>query len=127
MKIKGVYKDKHKKGEPIEYAPAEKVPLAVIDAIATSAKEGELLYVEGMADGVKVSKTHHIKSDHPLPGKRPWANNIYTAEGEVTVRKLDTVKDKLKPVKKHNFKIKFRDTTDSYGMPDLKVEEFQLT
>lgn len=126
MKVKGVYNDKARKGEPVEYTPEEKVPLAVMDAVKSSAEKGYLQYVEGGKDGVEFSDFHFVKNSVPLPNKRSWENNAYSAKGSVKVRRLKVEGDKLRPVVEKEFKIKFRDCCDENGMPDLKVDSFEM-
>lgn len=125
MKVKGVYNDKQRKGDPVEYTPQEKVPLAVMDAVAKNAAEGIVQYVEGGEKGVSFADLHFVKNEVPHPDKRSWQNNVYNAKGKVKVRRLKASTDKLFPVVEMEFKIKFRDCCDSNGMPDLKIEEFQ--
>lgn len=126
MKVKGVYNDKTRKGDPIEYTPQEKVPLAVMDAVKDNSEKGYLQYVEGGQKGVSFSDLHFVKNDIPLQNKKAWANNAYSAEGVVKVRRLKVQGDKLLPVVERKFKIKFRDCCDSYGMPDLKIDSFEM-
>lgn len=126
MKVKGVYNDKARKGEPIEYTPEEKIPLAVMDAVKTHAEAGYLQYVEGGQKGVEFSDFHFVKNDLPHKNKRAWANNSYSAKGKVKVRRLKIEGDKLRPVVEREFKIKFRDCCDSNGMPDLQIDSFEM-
>ena len=125
MKIKGVYKDKKRKGEPIEYEPAEKVPLAVMDGLIKEAPKGEVWYAEGGPKAISLDETKFQFTPRELKSKKKFANNAYKAEGKVKLRVLDK-KDKLRPVKEKTFKIEFCDCLDSWGQPELKITKFVL-
>ncbi len=124
MKIKGVYTDKKRKGDPIEFTPEEKVPLAVMDAIVQKGDDSTLYYVEGQDKGVTVEKLHHTPIGEP---NRTWESKMYSAQGRVSYRKVDPKKDKLYRPQEAKFQIKFKDCCDEMGMPDLEVESFNLS
>lgn len=128
MKIKGVKGGRRQRGDVVEYTPEEKIPLAVKDAVKALNKD-DMVY---WADKVVV-KNHqvHPKSPDALKkkarGRDRFANNVYTADGEVTVRPCNHIINKLKPKQSGTFKITFEDFLDNMGMPDLKVKDVKFS
>ena len=120
MKIKGVGTGKSK-GNPIEYAPEEKSPFAVKDAIVAASPEGERWWSE------KVVITKMSFTAKELPTKQKgYASNYYLAEGTVILRRLELAKDRYKRAEEKKFHIEFEDALDEIGMPDLKVTKFDI-
>ena len=124
MKIKGVYKQQvgaKRKGDPVEYNPLEKVPLAVKSAMIDGQTKGRLNIVS------KVDCVH--PAVFPLATKSPkgFASNRYKASGKVTWQEHNMENDKLYPPKSGSFEIEFEDSQDSLGQPDLKINTFSLT
>lgn len=123
MKIKGAVGKTGKgkrRGDPIEYTPEEKVPLAVQDGVKALNDSDHIFY----AEDIVVDKHSHMARKASVTHK--YANNAYMAEGKVTYRKLNSKKDKLYPAMTRKFKIQFEDCLDSIGVPDLKVVKFEL-
>jgi len=118
MKIKGVYKDKKRYGDPIEFTPEEKFPIAVGMALSKSAGENKVRWPET----IEMKDKTWQKRD--ATGK--FASNVYNGSGTVTFREHDNVKDKLYAVKKAQFKIEFQDSSDELGLPDIKINSFEL-
>jgi len=120
MKIRGSHASGKKKGTPKEYTPEEKVPLAVKEAVRAKAPEGYLWWTES----IDVEKSTHQKKSAISPHN--FANNSYMAEGKVIVRPFRQKVDRLYPTKKGKFKIQFEDALDSIGVPDIKINKFEL-
>ena len=122
MKIKGVMGGSKNRGTPIEFTPTEKPEVAVKARIPLEAPEGQ----QWWAESVKVSSTNHTPLGTPKTGK-PFANNSYVADGEVTIRALVHEGDKYLPAQKKNFHIEFQDAVDDMGMPELEIKTFEFT
>jgi len=127
MKVKGVHKKFDKKigakpGDPVEFSPKEKVPLAVKDAIKLYAPKGHLCW----AESVDIDKFSFNPLNDQELAKRKYSSYSFTANGKVSVRTLVTSSDKYLPAKKQNFNIKFKDVVDSMGQPDIEITEFNL-
>lgn len=121
MKIKKVEPSGIKRGQPVELSPKEKAVEAVKDGVVAQAPTGYLCYAENITVlGVDVS------SKGPRDDNKSFAHNSYTAKGHVHVRKLKTDTDDLFPAKPHHFEVKFEDVLDGWGMPDIKINEFNL-
>lgn len=120
MKIKGVMNGKMR-GTPVELSDKEKAVEAVKDSIAAHAPEGWVYY----CDSVNVTSCTS-SSMGPRKDDKSFANNSYSASGDVKYRKLHTATDDLMPAKTQQFKVKFKDTLDGFGMPDIKIEDFKL-
>jgi hypothetical protein len=119
MLIKGVTGGKDK-GNPVEFAPEEKFPLAVKNFLSTKAPEGKLfIFTKVVID----KKTFTPRGQ----SQKGFANNSYLASGKVWYKTLDVKTDKLYPEKEYKFDIEFEDCCDNYGMPDLKLTNFELT
>jgi hypothetical protein len=119
MKIKGVQGGK-KKGDPIEYSPDEKVPLAIQDAInSNNSFPGYSVFIKT----TKIDKNIVAPNGDKLKGL--WGNNSYSARGNVVFGKIN---QKGQPVNdaKLNFSIKFNDVLDSNGLPDLNVVSLEM-
>jgi len=118
MKIKAVHKRGRKRGEPVEYEPQEKIPLAVQDAVVDHF-DGRMCWVRNVVLG---KFTHTIKGN---PLKRKWQNNVYDAEGTADFNFREIKTGHIRPKKTLKFKIKFEDCLDYIGQPDLKVLKFE--
>jgi hypothetical protein len=116
--IKGVTGGKEK-GNPIEYSPAEKFPLAVKKFLGDQAPEGKM-YMFSKVEFDDTSFTARGISE------KGWANNAYTAKGKVWYKVLDIEKDKLFPEKEHEFSLHFEDSADEFGLPDIKLVDLKL-
>ena len=127
MKIKGIYREGKRRGTPIEFSAAEKVPLAVMDAVKAAAPKGKLQW----ASKVKVVGQVHLTPKTRDPKKKgpikAFAYNKYTATGSFLFKTLDLKTDKMYPAKASGFQITFEDSLDYLGQPDLTVVSFELT
>lgn len=119
MKIAGVHKTGKLKGEAIELTPAEKVPIAVKMAAASHDEN----FAISVSD-IKLGATRHSPKGDPL--KKKFQHNSYVAEGEGVFAFRRRAGDVLLEPKKKKFKIEFCDCLDNYGMPELKVDKFEL-
>lgn len=122
MKIKQIIKDGPRRGEVKELSAEEKAAEAVKDAVAATAEEGYLCYAEGI-----VITNVSTQSRGPRDDDKKFANNDYKAKGHVNIRRLKLDTDDLFPAKKHHFDIDFEDVLDQWGMPDIKVINFDIT
>lgn len=120
MRIKGVQGGKSR-GQPIELAPKEKAVEAVKEAVSKLAPEGWVYY----CDSVNVTEVNS-QSMGPRKDNKSWANNTYSAKGDVKIRKHSSTKDRLYPAETKQFSVKFEDMTDGWGMPDIKIGDFQM-
>jgi len=121
MKIKSVTRSKNP-GEVVEYSAEEKTPLALQDAVAEHA-EFKPKYLTYLRD-VKISKLTYSPKGEPFAGR--WQNNIYAAEGQVTLHHRDIEKDAILNPRRKSFKLKFEDRLDNNGLPDVKILELNL-
>lgn len=119
MKIAGVHKSGKNKGDPIELTPVEKVPLAVKIGAASHDPDFAISVMD-----IKIGATRHYQKGDPL--KKKFQHNNYVSEGEGTFAFRRKTTDTLLEPKRRKFKVEFCDCLDSYGMPDLKVEKFEL-
>lgn len=118
MLIKGVTGGKEK-GNPIEYSPEEKFPLAVEKFLKDQAPEGKLF----LFTKVQVDQKHFSPQGQSENG---FANNVYQASGKVWYKVHDLKSDDLFPVTESAFDIEFSDGVDELGVPDLKATKFTL-
>lgn len=118
MLIKGVTGGKEK-GNPIEYSPEEKFPLAIQKFLGQQAPEGQMFMFS------KVELADKSFTAQGLNDKG-YANNAYLASGKVWYKVLDIAKDKLFPEKSCEFSIHFVDSTDEFGVPDIKLVDLKL-
>lgn len=120
MRIKGV-EGGRSRGKPIELTPKEKASEAVKEAVSKSAPAGWVYY----CDSINVKEVD-TQSRGPRTDGKPYANNSYSAKGDVVIRKHSAEKDRLYPAETKQFVVKFEDTTDNWGMPDILVGAFQI-
>ncbi len=120
MKIKGVMNGKMR-GSPIELNDKEKAVEAVKESISKEAPEGWVYY----CDSVNVTSSA-ASSMGPRKDGKTFANNSYVASGDVVYRRLNAATDDLFPAKTQQFKVKFKDILDGFGMPDIEITEFKL-
>lgn len=118
MLIKGVTGGKEK-GNPIEYSPAEKFPLAVAKFIKDQAPEGQM-YLFSKAE---ITDSNHGSNG---PSTNGFANNSYSASGKVWYKVLEVATDRLYPETSTTFELEFTDSTDELGVPDIKATKFIL-
>lgn len=123
MKIKGVYKDKSRYGEPVELSAEEKVGTALQEAVANDKGfvEKYLTYTRDL----KIAELHYVPKGELL--KKKWQNNIYTAHGTVTLHQRNIHTNAMTPPKATSFRIKFEDGLDANGLPDLQILEFSVS
>jgi hypothetical protein len=121
MKIKGVTKGKNP-GEVIELSASEKAPLALQDGLAShkDLKDKYLVYPRN----IEISNLNYSSKGTLLRGK--WQNNIYQVEGVAVLTYRNIAKDQLLEPRKKKFVLKFEDTTDNLGQPDLRVLALDL-
>jgi len=123
MKIKGVYKDKNRAGEPMEFSAEEKVPLVLQEAVGAWPEfQGKYLTY---TRGPRVLDLHYSPKGDLFKGK--WQNNIYRASGTVTLHHRNVNTNAMYPPKHMAFTIKFEDVLDENGQPDLEAKELKLT
>lgn len=125
MKIKGAVMKGKDRGRPIEFSPEEKFPLAVKEAVKRAAPEGEVWWAEDIEVGKKhwSAKSAQTRTSLKDPG---FANNTYSGGGSFSLRRQILATDKLKPKEKRKFTLQFCDCKDDLGMPDLKIEKFEI-
>lgn len=120
MRIKGVEGGKSR-GKPIELSPKEKAVEAVKDAVSKLAPEGWTYYCENV-NVVDVN----AQSMGPRKDGKTFANNTYSAKGDVKIRKHRAEGDRLYPAETKQFVVKFQDKLDNWGMPDIGIGDFQM-
>ena len=123
MKIKGVSTGKTRgttKGDPIEFSPAEKFPLAVKEAV----RDLSTLEEARWAELVTITSSHFTPRAVKQAGS--FQNNAYEAKGTVKVRVHHHKTDRLFRATAHDFKIEFEDCLDAHGIPDLKITKFTM-
>jgi len=120
MKIKGVSSVKGRRGQVIEFSPEEKVPLAVKESINALSVVGKKIC---WAETITVDNLEYS----PIGTKESkYTTNSYKASGTVECRTQNTEKNRLYPVKQYKYKIEFVDVTDELGLPDLKIDKFEM-
>lgn len=119
MKIAGVGTEKHNKGMAIELKPTEKVPHAVRMALAEYDPDFSISIKE-----ITLGPTRLNPSGDLL--KKKFQNNRYFSEGTGTFRYIRKSTNTYLGEKERSFKIEFCDCLDGHGMPELKVEKFDL-
>lgn len=123
MKIKGV-KATDNRGDPIEYSPEEKVPLAVHDALGEHEISKDFLTYVNPKE-VKVTNMSFNVKGEKLEGM--YQNNTYRAEGTAVVNRRKKKTNQVHEPKTVNFKIEFEDCLDEISMPELKVTKFSIS
>src|SRR5512135_241000 len=121
MKIKGAYManiNGKRKGDPMEFTPKEKAPLAVKDAFLAIKVPGKsMIFKSATCDEIQIFPK-------AVPTKKPFSNNSYSAKGSFTYQELEHQGDRLYPAQTMKYDIDFEDVIDNLGMPDLKVTRF---
>ena len=126
MIIKGIYGGKKNRGEIKELSPDEKVTEALQAALTRRQAGFEEYLVSVLRDSVKLSnKTMFAPKGYAL--KKHWQNNTYSAKGEALLRRQHIGKGYVMEPKKYTFDVKFEDTLDDWGQPDLKVTTVSFT
>ena len=118
MLIKGVTGGKDK-GNPIEYSPEEKFPLAIEKFLNTKAPEGKLYLFQKS----ELADTGFSSNG---PSTNNYANNTYSASGKVWYKVHELETDKLRPAIHSDFVIEFRDGTDHMGVPDIELVKLEM-
>lgn len=117
MIIKGVTGGKDK-GNPIEYQPVEKFPLAAKVFLHLKAPEGQMF----LFDKCVIEASNY----NPMgPAEHTFQNNTYSAQGKIWYKVNELKSDKLYPTKEHSFTIQFKDKLTN-GIPDLELIEYLL-
>lgn len=120
MKIKGTYGVGKNRGEVIELTPAEKVTIALKEAVAE--------HFDGYRTSVKELKLGPMSTaPQGDPLRKKWSNNSYTASGEALVTRHRLSDGAVLQDKKVDFTIRVRDALSSNGLPDLKLDELKLS
>jgi hypothetical protein len=122
-RVKGVLKAKGVRGNIVEYAPSEKIPIAVKYALALHLKEkGFSPAVVGnpVVDDFTSSKKGDLL-------KKKYQNNNYTARGSITYFLREIATDKAFEKQTSVFDLKFEDELDQNGTPSMKIVKFELT
>ena len=124
MRFKGSVKSGKNKGDVIEYSAEEKAAEAVkLGIISHEMFKGYLVYVEKMTlDNGSISA-----SPVGEKFKKLWANNTYSAKGQVTVARRHAARDKMVSAVTVGFVVKFRDALQENGLPDLKIDSLTLS
>ena len=124
MKIAGVYGGKTNRGEIIQLSKEKKVEAALKDAVVLWSevyKEGK--YLCYLTD-IKPNSVHASPSGEPF--KKRWENNSYRSRGTCVIHFRDRNKDIIRPSKTASYEIVIKDTLDTMGLPDLKVESYSF-
>jgi len=69
---------------------------------------------------------NHRSSGRGDPLNKLYQNRDYEASGEALVWLRDQVSDAVRHPKLRSFTVKFHDTLDEYGLPDLQVDELTV-
>lgn len=119
MKIAGIAGGKNR-GDVIELSTNKKILVGVSSGLidwANEYKDGKYL---AFATDIEISSQE--ESPHGDLLKSRWANNTYIARGTLKLHLRNKLKDTMLEPKNRAFEIKFYDTLDSMGLPDLRVE-----
>jgi len=119
MKIAGVYTDKKRRGEPIEYTPEEKVPVAVIVAAANHDPDFAISVEDVKATSFRFSQKGDLF-------KKKFQNNNYYAEGTAVFTKRRRVGDVLLEPREKRFTLEFCDCVSENGLPEFKINKFEI-
>jgi len=123
MKIAGIAGGKNR-GDIVELSTDKKVMAGVSAGLinwANEYKDGNYL---AFATDIEISSTDESPHGDPFKGK--WANNSYMASGTLKLHLRNKIKDTMLEPKKKAFEIKFYDTLDSMGLPDLMIESLTI-
>ena len=123
MKIAGIAGGKDR-GNVIELPTSKKIHAAVTSGLVDWAEE----YKDGkyLAFATEVVVTAQEESPHGNPLKGKWANNSYRASGTLKLHLRNKLKDTMLEPREKAFDIKFYDTLDSMGLPDLLIESLTI-
>ena len=113
MLIKGV----DKSGKAIPIAPKDAIPNAVQYGVKSKNTSDSVFWVDPKS--VKVTAFHHT----PIDEKGNW---VAHAHGEAMIGKTTVANDRFHLAKPHTFKMRFSSAKDDFGIPDIKVDEFDI-
>jgi len=121
VKIAGTVTGKTNQGDVIELDEVSKAAEAIKMAVH---------WHEGFAGkSVTLEKLvikNHRSSGRGDPLNKLYQNRDYEASGEALVWLRDQASDAVRHPKLHSFTVKFHDTLDEYGLPDLQVDELTV-
>ena len=119
MKIAGVYTDKKRRGDPIEYTPAQKIPVAVITAAANLDPEYAI-----SVENVETTNLRFSPKGDLL--KKKFQHNNYYAEGTAVFTKRRRKGDVLLEPRKKRFVLEFCDCLSVNGLPEFEIGKFEI-
>jgi len=122
LNFKNVVRKGPKTGDIVEYSAEEKVPPALQRA-ASASEDFKNDYLVTVGD-VKILNLNFAPKGELL--KKMWQHNIYSAEGSAVFRLRHLRKDMMLKPTVRTFKIKFEDSLDHLGLPDLKIIELKV-
>jgi hypothetical protein len=124
LKFKSIIVDKKNKnyGDPIEYTPEEKIPVALQMAVAESPiyKDKFLVAVTG------VTVTSYTFA--PLGEKlnKKFANNVYEAFGTAQLNKRNVHTNSMARPENKSYTLKFEDCLDPNGLPEFRIVSLRM-
>lgn len=123
MKIKGVAGGKdphHRRGDPIQLPADEKAKIMASEVVINGSEEGwkRIPIKEEVLGGVQILKGRtDVKNPDPTQ---------YKATVQVTYKRLDLVRDRLFSAKTITLEIRFQDSKDDLGMPDMELLDSKI-
>lgn len=123
MKIDGVLGGKNK-GIAKQLSHERKAEATLKDAAAKygdEENEGKFLCFVSEAT---VEKINSSPAGKPFRGR--YENNSYRAKGKCTVHFRERATNRIKPTKKAEFTIVFKDCLDHIGLPDTDLESYSF-
>jgi len=119
--IKGVLKKKGVRGSPVQFKPAEKIPIAVKSAL------GDYFRKQGFSPATTELKVESFTCNPKGElFKKIFANNSYSAKGSITYFLREHAGDRVYEKQTSTFSIAFEDALDRNGMPFTSVTRFVL-
>ena len=121
MKIAGTVTGRQNQGDVIELDELAKAAEAIKMAVqGHEAFTGKSVTLEKLV----IKACHSSGRGDPL--NKLYQNRNYEASGEALVWLRDHATDAVRQPKLRTFTVKFHDTLDEYGLPDLQVDELAV-
>lgn len=115
--IKGM--DPKNKGKVLEYTGDEKIDKGLRKIFGTTVNDRYLI-----VDKIEISSKQIVPRSTAIGDG--FQNNDYLVFGKVWYKPFDVILDRILPSKESKFEIKFNDTRDAIGLPDIAITVYQL-